>query len=93
MEKTSNFLSIEMFQFFTRKNHPDVKISHADLVNIYLGFGEYLEDLHLDNNTKSKIFPQSEAEIILDMENPLKINGFHPALLLHFNEFIQQTLD
>ena len=31
---------------------------------------------------------ENEMEVILQMDNPLKQNGFHPAMLLHFNQFI-----
>lgn len=37
-----------------------------------------------------KITPKNEIEVIMNIDHPLKMNGFHPALLLHFNEYINE---
>jgi hypothetical protein len=29
-------------------------------------------------------------KVIMNQGHPLKINGYHPALLIHFSEFIEE---
>ena len=77
-----------LFRYFVRKNYPTVEISNEDLDEVCTGFNEYLKDLNLSDETKSKIIPKNEMEVILNSDHPLKQNGFHSALLLHFDQFI-----
>lgn len=76
------------FRFFVRKNYPSVDISNEDLDELCVEFNNYLDALNLAPELIKKISPKNEMEVILNMDNPLKQNGFHPAMLLHFDQFI-----
>lgn len=76
------------FRFFVRKNYPSVDISNEDLDELCVEFNNYLDALNLGPELIKKISPKNEMEVILQMDNPLKQNGFHPVMLLHFDQFI-----
>jgi len=77
-----------LFRYFVRKNYPTVEITNEELDELCTGFNQYLKDLNLSDEAKSKIIPKNEMEVILNSDHPLKQNGFHSALLLHFDQFI-----
>lgn len=76
------------FRFFVRKNYPSVEISNEDLDELCTEFNSYLDALNLTSEFIKKIAPKNEMEVVMNMDNPLKQNGFHPAMLLHFDQFI-----
>ena len=76
------------FRFFVRKNYPSVDISNEDLDELCVEFNNYLDALNLAPEVIQKIAPKNEMEVIMEMDSPLKQNGFHPAMLLHFDQFI-----
>ena len=76
------------FRFFVRKNYPSVEISNEDLDELCIEFNNYLDALNLAPELIKKIAPKNEMEVIMAMDSPLKQNGFHPAMLLHFGQFI-----
>lgn len=76
------------FRFFVRKNYPSVEISNEYLDELCVEFNAYLDSLNLTPELIKKISPKNEMEIVMNMDNPLKQNGFHPAMLLHFDQFI-----
>ena len=81
-------MSSTCFRFFVRKNYPSVDISNEDLDELCVEFNNYLDALNLAPEIIKRISPKNEMEVILQMDNPLKQNGFHPAMLLHFGQFI-----
>lgn len=81
-------MSSTLFRYFVRKNYLTVEITNEELDELYNGFNQYLKDLNLSEEAKSKFIPKNEMEVILNSDHPLKHNGFHSALLLHFNQFI-----
>lgn len=76
------------FRFFVRKNYPSVEISNEDLDELCIEFNKYLDSLNLAPELIKKIAPKNEMEVIMAMGSPLKQNGFHPAMILHFDQFI-----
>lgn len=76
------------FRFFVRKNYPSVEISNEDLDEMCVEFNKYLDALNLAPEFIKKIAPKNEMEVIMAMDSPLKQNGFHPAMILHFDQFI-----
>jgi hypothetical protein len=84
----NTIMSSSLFRYFVRKNYPTVEITNEELDELCIGFNQYLKDLNLTDEAKSKIIPKNEMEVILNSNHPLKQNGFHSALLLHFNQFI-----
>ena len=39
------------------------------------------------------VVPKDAIEVIIDMDHPLKENGFHPAFMLHFMDFLKIMKD
>ena len=76
------------FRFFVRKNYPSVEISNEDLDELCVEFNAYLDALNLAPELIKRIAPKNEIEVIMAMDSPLKQNGFHPAMTLHFAQFI-----
>lgn len=84
-------MELKIFRFFIRKNYPEfseLNLSNDDLDELGKSFNEYLDNL--SKEIQERILPKSEIDIIINSDHPLKINGFHPALLLHFNEYINE---
>lgn len=76
------------FRFFVRKNYQNIVISNEDLDGMCVEFNKYLDALNLEPDFIEKISPKNEMEVILQMDNPIKQNGFHPAIYLHFHQFL-----
>jgi hypothetical protein len=74
------------FRFFVRKNYPSVEISNEDLDELCIEFNNYLDALNLAPELIKKISPKNEMEVVMNMDNPLKQNGFHPAIKLNTND-------
>ena len=81
--------SNNLFRFFLRKNFPDVKISNDEADAINVDFSEYLRnectEKQLDN-----FVPKNEIEVIIKMDHPLEMNGFHPAFVYHFTIWVDK---
>ncbi len=79
----------DIFRFFVRKSFTDVQVSNDECDAIGKDFMIYLQDkctaIQLLN-----FLPKDEIEIIMYWNHPLKMNGFHPAFVYHFTEFIEQ---
>ena len=85
-------ISTYCFRFLIRKQYPSVDISNEDLDILCFEFNEYLHSLNLSNKARINIYPENETEVIMNMDNPLRINGFQPALLVHFYDFIEKSI-
>ena len=83
----------ETFRYFIRKNFSEIglKLSNEDIDKIGLDFHKYL-DTELNEEQKEKILPKSAMDVIMKAEHPLKNNGFDPAYVLHFNQWIKEEL-
>jgi hypothetical protein len=85
-------MDLKIFRFFIRKNYSEfsetLQLTNYDLDELGKSFNEYLEKLPIE--LVEKITPKNEIEVIMNIDHPLKMNGFHPALLLHFNEYINE---
>ena len=56
-------------------------------------FKKYLEERFKDNIDKlEKIWKIDPINVIPNMDNPLRTNGYHPALILHFHNFCKNEL-
>ena len=81
----------EVFRFFIRINFPDFgsKISNDDIDELGILFHKHL-DSKLTEEQKQKILPKDSMTVIMQMEHPLKTNGFEPAYVLHFTLWIRE---
>ena len=63
-------------------------MNNYELDCLNIKFIEYLNKQNFKNEIIEKIIPKSCIEVIKDMGNPLKENGYHPAFKLYFIQFI-----
>ena len=94
-ESTSNELytllcPVDLFRYFLRKNYKDIEISNEECDGIGQEFDEYLRCLNLTEEQKRNILPKNTFDVILNADHPLRTNGFPPAYVLHFAQFIEQ---
>lgn len=86
--------SNDLFLFFLRVNYPNIydifKINPFETSKeINLRFSKYLKNKCSEEQLKN-FLPESHANVLLYFLNkhPLYINGFHPAFIIHFNNFL-----
>ena len=88
MEEKDNW-----FRYFLRKNFSMIgnSMSNEDCDAVGEDFMAYLE-IKVSDEVRNKIIPKNNVEVILNMDNPLKMHGFNPALYLHFEEFLKASI-
>ncbi len=85
-------MDTQYFPHFIRANYPLLKDETNELL-IELGdeFKKYLEEKFANDMDKLKpIWDIEPKTVIMNQVNrsPFKINGYHPALLIHFSDFV-----
>ena len=80
----------DTFRYFIRKNFVEAgkEMSNEDIDELGIEFHKYLDE-KLNEEQKQKILPKSPMEVIMNMEHPLKRNGFEPAYVLHFTQWVE----
>ena len=81
---------VDLFRYFLRKNYKDIDISNEECDGIGEEFYKYLRELNLTEKQKQNILPKNTFDVILNSDHPLRTNGFPPAYVLHFAQFIEQ---
>ena len=95
-EKTENdsyesFLCSEgLFRYFIRKMYDGVEISNDECNEVRIEFAKYLFNLNLTELQKTNILPKSEFDVMLNMDNPLRMYGFEAAYVYHFGTFMDE---
>ena len=81
----------DTFRYFIRKNFPEFwnEISNEDIDEIGIEFHKHL-DSKLSEEQKERILPKNAMTIIMQSEHPLKTNGFEPAYVLHFTQWVKE---
>jgi len=87
--KKNQIISNNIFRYFIRIQFPDIKdqLTNDDLDALNEGFNEYLNKI--PEEKRNNFLPNKETDLIVNITNPLYFNGFHPAFVLHFTEFIK----
>ncbi len=85
-------MNLEYFPQFVRFNYPRfaTTISNSDLQELGILFKQYLEEKFIGKEDKlSDIWDIEPKTVVMNQvnKNPLTVNGYHPALILHFHEF------
>lgn len=82
---------VDTFRYFIRKNFPSINgvLSNKDIDAIGIEFNKYL-DSKLNEEQKERILPKNAMEVIINSDHPLKVNGFDPAYILHFRQWIKK---
>lgn len=80
----------DTFRYFVRKNFAEAgeQLTNEAIDELGDEFHKYL-NIKLNDEAKERILPKNAAEVIINTDNPLKTNGFHPAYVLHFTEWIK----
>jgi hypothetical protein len=89
-------MDTKYFPHFVRANFPNLSNeSNESLIPIGNEFKKYLESKFVDKMDKLKdIWDIDPKTVILNqMNDPFSINGYNPALLLHFTDFIKEQLE
>lgn len=94
MEEYNEYLCPEMlFRYFIRITHKGVIISNEECDALRIEFAKYLHNLNLTQLQKDNILPKSEFDVILNKEHPLRVNGFPPAYVWHFCNFVEKAME
>jgi len=90
-EKQSKRLT--WFYHFMRSNFPEAtkEVSGTVLSDVSFMFSDYLDKLPED--LYKEIVPCSNVDVIMKMTAPPPFyeNGYHPALVAHFHQFLEQS--
>ena len=84
----------DVFRFFIRKSFPEIgnKLSNEEIDGMGVVFHEHL-DSKLSDEQKEKVLPKSATEVIMKIGHPFTTNGFEPAYVLHFTQWIKEQLE
>lgn len=83
-------MNLEYFPHFIRKNYPCINITDEEINVIGKEFKQYLKDKFKGDLEKLDTIWNIDAKTIIMNEvskNPFLINGYHPALIIHFGQF------
>jgi hypothetical protein len=87
-------MKTEFFPAFMRINYPDIEITNEEAIEIGNEFKRYLLEKFKGEEYKlEKWWDIEPIKVILNKEHPLKVNGYEPALILHFGEFVKQNAE
>ena len=86
-------MDTNFFPHFIRANYKGFQIKNSEAIEIGNMFKSYLEDKLKDKQELlTKISNINPIEVIKKQCHPLKINGYEPVLLAHFEEFIKSEI-
>jgi len=85
-------MNTQHFPHFIRANYPDLKNETNELLTELGGeFKKYLEERFADKMDKLEPIWDIEPKTIIMKQvckDPFTMNGYHPALLIHFSDFV-----
>lgn len=83
-------MKTEFFPAFLKINYPEFEIENEDAIQIGNEFFKYLfEKFNGDESKLETICDIEPLKAILNREHPFKVNGYDPALVYHFSEFVK----
>jgi hypothetical protein len=80
-----------LFRHFVRINFPKTKLANWEIDCINEFFTKYLYSKFKDSNNLKKILPANELDVIIGMDSLARKNGYHPALVMHFCNFLKEN--
>lgn len=80
-----------LFRVFIRSQYKGIDWSNDECDEVGIGFAEYLDQLNLTHEQKKNILPISEVDVVMNLEHPLRMNGFHAAYVLHFTRYVEKV--
>jgi hypothetical protein len=86
-------MNTEYFPDFIRINYPHLEITDEQCIVIGEEFKKYLPEKFKHEESKLENFWDiNPIRIIMNVDHPLKVSGYEPALILHFQEFIKKQI-
>lgn len=86
-------MNTKHFPIFIKLNYPQIVISDEEAISVAEMFKKYLLDKFKDDKAKLEpIWDIEPMNAIMRSNHPLFTNGYHPAFILHFHEFIKQNI-
>lgn len=84
-------MNLEFFPQFVRTNYSDLlNLPNEEIQEIGIAFKAYLENVFEGKMDKLEpIWDISPMTVIMGQGQPFKMKGYHPALILHFTEFVK----
>jgi hypothetical protein len=64
-------------------------MTNEEIDEIRLDFIKYLENMNFNQLQRENCLPKNEADVLINMDNPLRIFGFPPAFILHFTNYVE----
>lgn len=84
-------MNTEYFPIFISAIYPKVHIDRLDAIELGNQFKKYLIDKFKDKPNNLEIFWNIDfINVVSCLDHPTRIKGYHPALILHFNNFIKE---
>ena len=86
-------MNLEFFPHFFRKNYPKVEATNEEIEEIGTEFKKYLEKKFDGQMQKlEKVWDIDAKTVIMNQvnKNPFTTNGYHPALIIHFSDFVEK---
>lgn len=86
-------MNLEYFPAFIRMNYPELRgYSNKTLIDLGKEFKDYLHEVFKDDLKKGEAIWDIDVHTIVKSQlfDPFSINGYHPALIIHFGEFIER---
>lgn len=87
-------MNTEYFIQFLKINFKNIDVTKDEAIEIGEEFKNYLLDKFKDNQDKlNNIWNIDPINVIPNMEHPFKVNGYDPVLILHFTEFVKNSIE
>jgi hypothetical protein len=84
-------MDLRYFPHFIRKNFPEVPGTNEQFIEIGKEFKDYLIEIFKGKEDKlESIWDISPMNVIMNENHPLRVNGYDPVLLIHWDLFIQK---
>ena len=84
-------MDTNFFPHFIRKNYPDIEGTNEEFIEIGEDFKKYLLETFKGDTEKLKdIWDISPKTVIMNSNAPFKVNGYNPALIIHFGLFVEK---
>lgn len=87
-------MNLEYFKHFLRANYTEAAslMSAKEIEETGKLFKDYLKDKFKGKLEKLEpIWDINLTTVIPQFGSPIRYNGYHPALIIHFEEFIKKT--
>jgi hypothetical protein len=82
----------EIFRYFLRKVHKLTEPTNEECDEIHDSFMEYLNN-KCSPEQMENFMPTTLFDLISNSGHPFRTEGFHPAYILHFSEFVRINVE